>query len=49
VAGGYRPGPDGVDALLIGVYEKKVLRFAGKVKTGFVRHMRGTRAKNSSR
>lgn len=40
VVGGYRPGSDGVDALLVGVYEKQVLRFAGKVRAGFVRHTR---------
>lgn len=45
VVGGYRPGPDGVDALLVGVYERKVLRFSGKVRAGFVRHTRGMMAK----
>lgn len=40
VVGGYRPAPDGVDALLVGVYDGKVLRFAGKVRAGFVRHTR---------
>lgn len=40
VVGGYRPGAHGVDALLIGVYENKVLRFAGKVRAGFVQHTR---------
>jgi bifunctional non-homologous end joining protein LigD len=40
VVGGYRPGSDGVDALLVGVYEGKVLQFAGKVRAGFVRHTR---------
>ena len=28
--GGYRPGPHGVDALLVGYYDGKDLRFAGK-------------------
>lgn len=40
VVGGYRPGPDGVDALLVGVYDGRVLRFSGKVRAGFVRHTR---------
>jgi bifunctional non-homologous end joining protein LigD len=34
VVGGYRPGNHGVDALLVGVYEGKALRFAGKVRAG---------------
>jgi bifunctional non-homologous end joining protein LigD len=34
VVGGYRPGNLGVDALLVGVYEGKDLRFAGKVRAG---------------
>jgi hypothetical protein len=29
VIGGYRPGPNGVDALLVGYHEGKQLRFAG--------------------
>jgi len=40
VIGGYRPGPHGVDALLVGYYEGKVLRFAGKVRAGFTLHLR---------
>ena len=40
VVGGYRPGPHGVDALLVGYYEKRVLRFAGKVRAGFTPHLR---------
>jgi ATP-dependent DNA ligase len=40
VVGGYRPVSDGVDTLLVGVYDKKVLRFAGKVRAGFVPHTR---------
>jgi bifunctional non-homologous end joining protein LigD len=36
VIGGYRPGPNGVDALLVGYYEQKQLRFAGKVRAGFM-------------
>jgi bifunctional non-homologous end joining protein LigD len=40
VIGGYRPGPHGVDALLVGVYEGRALRFAGKVRAGFTPHVR---------
>jgi bifunctional non-homologous end joining protein LigD len=40
VIGGYRPGPNGVDALLVGYYEQKQLRFAGKVRAGFTPHLR---------
>lgn len=40
VIGGYRPGPNGVDALLVGYYEGKALRFAGKVRAGFTPHVR---------
>jgi bifunctional non-homologous end joining protein LigD len=40
VVGGYRPGPNGVDALLVGYYEGKDLRFAGKVRAGFTPHVR---------
>lgn len=40
VVGGYRPGPNGVDALLVGVFEAKQLRFAGKVRAGFTPHVR---------
>jgi bifunctional non-homologous end joining protein LigD len=40
VIGGYRPGPHGVDALLVGYYEGKALRFAGKVRAGFTPHVR---------
>jgi DNA ligase D-like protein (predicted ligase) len=38
--GGYRPGNHGVDALLVGYYEGKALRFAGKVRAGFTPHVR---------
>ena len=41
VVGGYRPGPNGVDALLVGYYEGMELRFAGKVRAGFTPHLRG--------
>jgi bifunctional non-homologous end joining protein LigD len=40
VVGGYRPGPHGVDALLVGYYEGRELRFAGKVRAGFTPHVR---------
>src|SRR3954469_12224943 len=40
VVGGYRPGPGGVDALLVGYFEGRELRFAGKVRAGFTPHVR---------
>ena len=40
VIGGFRPGPHGVDALLVGFYEGKSLKFAGKVRAGFTPHLR---------
>jgi bifunctional non-homologous end joining protein LigD len=40
VVGGYRPGPQGIDALLVGFYEGNTLRFAGKVRAGFTPHLR---------
>jgi bifunctional non-homologous end joining protein LigD len=41
VIGGYRPaGSQSVDALLVGYYEAGKLRFAGKVRAGFVAHSR---------
>ena len=40
VIGGYRPGPHGVDALLVGYHEGTPLRFAGKVRAGFTPHLR---------
>jgi len=40
VIGGYRPGFNAVDALLVGYFEGKELHFAGKVKAGFVPHSR---------
>lgn len=40
VIGGYRPGPHGVDSLLVGYYEDGKLRFAGKVRAGFTPHLR---------
>lgn len=35
VVGGYRPGDHGIDALLVGYFEGKRLRFAAKVRAGF--------------
>ncbi|HVN45499.1 MAG TPA: non-homologous end-joining DNA ligase [Steroidobacteraceae bacterium] len=41
VIGGYRPaGSAGVDALLVGYYERGDLMFAGKVRAGFTPHIR---------
>ena len=40
VVGGYRPGPNGVDALLVGFFDGKALHFAGKVRAGFTPHVR---------
>ena len=40
VIGGYRPGPHGIDALLVGVFEGRELRFAGKVRAGFTPRLR---------
>ena len=40
VIGGYRPGSNGIDALLVGYYEDSGLWFAGKVRAGFVPHLR---------
>jgi ATP-dependent DNA ligase len=41
VIGGYRAdGANGLDALLVGYYEGKELRFAGKVRAGLVPHVR---------
>ena len=40
VVGGFRPGPHGVDALLVGYYEGRGLRFGGKVRAGFTPHVR---------
>ena len=39
VIGGYRPGSNGVDALLVGYHDDSGLRFAGKVRAGFVAHV----------
>jgi bifunctional non-homologous end joining protein LigD len=40
VVGGYRPGPHGIDTLLVGYYEGRNLTFAGKVRAGFTPHLR---------
>jgi len=41
VIAGYRPdGENSVDALLVGYYERKSLKFAGKVRAGLVPHTR---------
>jgi bifunctional non-homologous end joining protein LigD len=40
VIGGYIPGSHGFDSLLVGVYEKKQLKFVAKVKNGFVPRIR---------
>ena len=49
VIGGYRPGPHGIDALLVGFHDSVApgrktasgsLRFAGKVRAGFTPHLR---------
>ena len=40
VIGGYIPGANGFDALLVGVYENKRLIFVAKVKDGFVPRIR---------
>ena len=38
--GGYIPGAQGLDALLLGVYESEQLIFVAKVKNGFVPRIR---------
>lgn len=40
VIGGYRPGPHGIDALVVGVYENGALKFSAKVRAGFTPHLR---------
>jgi ATP-dependent DNA ligase len=40
VIGGYLPGARVFDALLLGVYENKRLKFVAKVKNGFVPRIR---------
>jgi len=41
VIGGCIPGARGFDALLVGVYENKELKFVAKVTNGFVPRIRG--------
>jgi DNA ligase D-like protein (predicted ligase) len=40
VIGGYRPGPHGIDALLVGFYDGRKLKFAAKVRAGFTPRLR---------
>ncbi len=40
VIGGYVPGANTFDSLLIGIYQGKAFHFAAKVKDGFVSHLR---------
>ena len=40
MVGGFRPGTNGFDALLVGYCEGRHLKFAGKVRAGFVPHVR---------
>jgi bifunctional non-homologous end joining protein LigD len=40
VIGGFRTDASSVDALLVGYYEGRALHFAGKVRAGFVPHVR---------
>lgn len=41
VIGGYKPGPNGFDYLLVGYYEGKNLIFIAKVRNGFTPALRG--------
>jgi len=40
VVGGYKPNASNFDSLLVGYYEGRQLRFAGKVRAGFTPHAR---------
>ena len=40
VIGGYRPGDHGIDALLVGYYDRNTLKFAAKVRAGFTPRLR---------
>lgn len=40
VIGGYLPGRQGFDALLVGYYERGKLMFTGKIRNGFTQHLR---------
>ena len=47
VIGGYRPtGDSSVDALLVGYFESRNLRFAAKVRAGLIPHIRRELARN---
>lgn len=42
VIGGFRPdGQSSIDAVVVGYFEGKQLKFAGKVRAGFTPHIRG--------
>ena len=49
VIGGYKPGPNGFDYLLVGYYEGKDLIFIAKVRNGFTPALRREVAKNFPR
>ncbi len=49
VIGAYRPGGNGMNALLVGYYEGRQLRFAGKVRAGFTPRLGGRCSPASSR
>ena len=50
VVGGYRPaGSNSLDALLVGYYEGKKLRFAGKVRAGLIPTCGASSSRNSNR
>jgi bifunctional non-homologous end joining protein LigD len=40
VIGGYRPNASNFDALLVGYFDERKLKFAGRVRAGFTPHMR---------
>jgi bifunctional non-homologous end joining protein LigD len=40
VIGGYRPGPHGIDALIVGYFENGALRYGGNVRAGFTPRVR---------
>ena len=46
VIGGYKPGPNGFDYLLVGYYEGKALLFIAKVRNGFTPALRREVARN---
>lgn len=49
VIGGYKPGPDGFDYLLVGYYEGKDLIFIAKIRNGFTPALRREIAQNFPR